>query len=742
MAITQTDYRWRNDDGSESAATWPVAVNTTNDYDLGAGNVNARLRFAIFDTGESAISSGQLQFSINGGAYNNLTNTSTGCQYYNSANLTDTNDCTQQINATTFEATNEGVIETGSGGIGEFNNSGIEHEYTITFIAADLANNDSINFRVSDPAVYTNTANATITIAGGTAFTQTITGSITPVGALIKTALKALLGTVTSTSILTKKTFKDLVGSITGTGSLKTSPNITLSSITVYDDPLSANFSITISAAQAGRVLVLCNLAKDDTTVVSLISSLAFDTAGVNATLAGGAIALQGTTQIAQEGIRSSQCSVYFIKDADLPSTAGTYTFEPTFDSDVDKYLWICFEITGCPDEAYNTIVQNTSVADVASGVKFSDSITPTIDNCLIIDVWATSHTDQPVFTSTETQVGSALQNNGAGVVSQFKQGTAVAKTMEQESSTLHQRRAWTLLSFSPRASVGTLFIQAVSGTITGAGKLIRETNKLVVGSITSTALLVRATLKLLAGSIITTATVVTAQAFTLALVGAVTIAGVLTKETIRTLTGSITAFNILSTIKAVTKLLAGSITASSSLVKLTYKIVSGSITATGALLKRTLLTLLGSITGGGLVSKLTSKSFTGSIISSSILTITSVFLSSLLGSITVIGATSKVTIKFITGSITVIGNIFRLIPMLLTGTLTPIGNVFKKTIISLFGSVTITSILSKSLNILQGTAGSITSSGTAVGVILGIPSAVVRRIRHGLQLILGTQKR
>lgn len=167
MALDQTDYRWENDDGSESASTFTETVNTTTDVTVTGGDVNLRLRLAVFDDGENVISSGQLEFSINGGGYNNLTNSSTGCIYYNSGNLTDGDDCTQRITATSFATTNEGVIETGAGGIAEFNGSGTEHLYTITFIAADLVNNDSINFRMTDPSSYTNTGNATITKGGG-----------------------------------------------------------------------------------------------------------------------------------------------------------------------------------------------------------------------------------------------------------------------------------------------------------------------------------------------------------------------------------------------------------------------------------------------------------------------------------------------------------------------------------------------------------------------------------------------
>lgn len=254
-------------------------------------------------------------------------------------------------------------------------------------------------------------------------------------------------------------------------------PTITSGSVTTFANINAADFSITISAQQSGRVLVLCNLAKDDTTTVSLISALAFDSAGVNATLSGGEIVEQGSTQIAQEGTRSSQCGIYFIKDADLPTSSGSYLFEPTFDSDIDGYQWVCFEILGCPDEAYDNIVQNVNLADVSGGVAFSDSITPTVNDCLIVDVWAISTSFSPTITSTETQVAAVALQNAGGVVSQFTQVTAASKAMEENSDQLSQRRAWTLLSFSGVAAGGTIYSRTLSSSLNVSDIEERYTN-------------------------------------------------------------------------------------------------------------------------------------------------------------------------------------------------------------------------------------------------------------------------
>lgn len=169
MSLYQTDYRWRNDDGSETTATWAELVNTSTDVDVTSGNVQLRIRLAIEeqDGGEYEIGDVLNQFAINAGGYTTLGASTTGCIYFNSSNLTHGDDTTQQITAFTYVSTNEGVIET-VGGIGAFSNDGAEYEYTVEFVSADLSDGDTVYFRLPDAdGGYTNTGTATITKTGG-----------------------------------------------------------------------------------------------------------------------------------------------------------------------------------------------------------------------------------------------------------------------------------------------------------------------------------------------------------------------------------------------------------------------------------------------------------------------------------------------------------------------------------------------------------------------------------------------
>ncbi len=228
-------------------------------------------------------------------------------------------------------------------------------------------------------------------------------------------------------------------------------PILTLASIVTLNGGTNPNgtMAIPISSAGNNRVVLIACKVKDNSATAADVSTITFDSVGVNRTIGAG-VTLQGSRQLAQEGNFSSQSIVYFVLEADLPVSAGTYNIDIVEDSATQYNMWTAYEITGCPKQAYDNLVQNVDLANVSAGVAFSDTITPVDDDCLIVDLWATSHSASPTYTTSQTLVSTVSNTNGAFITSQFTQvGAATAKTMTEQSSTLHQRRAWTLLSFS-----------------------------------------------------------------------------------------------------------------------------------------------------------------------------------------------------------------------------------------------------------------------------------------------------
>jgi hypothetical protein len=80
----------------------------------------------------------------------NVTTSSSNVKAFDSTNLTNGADTTQQIGAGTFITDNNGVSEDGSGGPTNFAGSDeAEYEYTVEFISADLAEGDTVYFRLA-----------------------------------------------------------------------------------------------------------------------------------------------------------------------------------------------------------------------------------------------------------------------------------------------------------------------------------------------------------------------------------------------------------------------------------------------------------------------------------------------------------------------------------------------------------------------------------------------------------------
>ncbi len=246
------------------------------------------------------------------------------------------------------------------------------------------------------------------------------------------------------------------------------SPLITPASVTVLNGggTTTGTLFVPLSAPGNDRVLAIVGFVKDNSTTAADVSTITVDSAGVNRTIGSG-VTLQGSRQLAQESSFSSQCVVYFCLEPDLPTSAATYNVDIAMDSATQYNMWLCFEVTGCPKQAYDAIVQNLSTVDVSAGTPFSDSITPVDDDCLIVDMWTTSHSAQPTYTTSQTFLAQARNTNGAFIASQFTQvGAATAKTMTEESSTLHQRRAWNLISFSGVATSGVNYSRTLSDTL------------------------------------------------------------------------------------------------------------------------------------------------------------------------------------------------------------------------------------------------------------------------------------
>lgn len=231
-------------------------------------------------------------------------------------------------------------------------------------------------------------------------------------------------------------------------------PVLSAASVTILNGSNQAARTISnirLSAAGNNRILVLAAVYKGNFAPIPTISTIAVDPLGVNRTIGSG-VTEQGSRQDGTEGDFSSHSAIYICLESDLPTAAGDYDVDIVLSKNPQYNMWAAYEVTGA-QQVIDAVQQGSSTADVSGGALFSDSIISTVADCLIVDHWATSHSSAPSYTSTETFVTSISNTNGGGVVSQTNRAIAGAQLMEQSSSTFHQRRAWSLLSFAPIAT-------------------------------------------------------------------------------------------------------------------------------------------------------------------------------------------------------------------------------------------------------------------------------------------------
>lgn len=140
--LNQQNFRARNDDGSETAATWIATAgsNWTQQVDS-----TFRLRFLVDESaGADNTVGGSLEFNINGGGFAAVGST-TAVQFAASGTVTDGTATTQQIGTGTFVA---GEFDSnGTASSVTLNNSESEFEYCLLIDSAQVADADSIQIR-------------------------------------------------------------------------------------------------------------------------------------------------------------------------------------------------------------------------------------------------------------------------------------------------------------------------------------------------------------------------------------------------------------------------------------------------------------------------------------------------------------------------------------------------------------------------------------------------------------------
>lgn len=178
-AARQTGYRFRNDDGSETSATWKAARDTPVTQ---PSATPFRVRFEV--TGSGVATDWQLMFSRNGGAWTPVTATSATVQSVLSPNVTESQATTQQMGGSgTFVA---GSVTESDGYLGTvtFPTGGIcEFECVVQLVAATAVNGDTVTLKLAQgnwadlAGGYAQTASLTVGAAQAFSGPVSLTGS-------------------------------------------------------------------------------------------------------------------------------------------------------------------------------------------------------------------------------------------------------------------------------------------------------------------------------------------------------------------------------------------------------------------------------------------------------------------------------------------------------------------------------------------------------------------------------------
>jgi hypothetical protein len=149
----QKSYRIRNDDGSESAATWLYALNTSGDVEMDK-IVRVRLCIRNYSSGGHGGGGGgtiafKLQAKINSGSYADISSSS-ACQYTNSSYITNLANTTQQIstNGSFYWVTGDTCEQLTTDSHTLDSTDETEHEWVLWLDSAQLNDGDTVTLRV------------------------------------------------------------------------------------------------------------------------------------------------------------------------------------------------------------------------------------------------------------------------------------------------------------------------------------------------------------------------------------------------------------------------------------------------------------------------------------------------------------------------------------------------------------------------------------------------------------------
>jgi hypothetical protein len=481
--------------------------------------------------------------------------------------------------------------------------------------------------------------------SGGTTFTKSVSGSITPAGVLSRSTVKLIAATITAAGVIVRSTLKNIAGTISSTGTIarQTAKNLagTISSTGAIAKQTSKLLSGTISTT--GTLVRQTNKALSGT-----ISSTGTWLRSTSKNIAG---------TISMTGALATIRVV-------LKALSGTISATGTLSKQTNKLLAATISATGA--------ISRSTVKNIAGTI----SSTGTVARQTVKNIAGTISSTGTLAKSTVKNIAGTISSTGVLVKSTVKNiagaisstGTLVRQTLKQLAGTI---------SLTGTVARVRVVLLALSGTISMTGTLTKQTSKALAATISATGAVLKSTIKQLAGTIFITGTLTRIRVVLMALSGTISLSGTMALKTLKNITGSISLTGVL--VKLTTKSIAGTISTVGVLSKSTIKLLSGGISLTGTLVRQTVKALAGTISGIGNLTRTTFKSFTGSIALAGALAGTKIFLVFITATIGVTGVIQKSTIKMLSGSVNLTGSLIKRTSKNIVAAITLVGLLLRK---------------------------------------------------------------
>lgn len=472
--------------------------------------------------------------------------------------------------------------------------------------------------------------------AGGTEYTQSVSGGITPSGVVLKLTSKTFSGGITPTGAVNKLSTKTFSGGITPSGSLlKQAQKILSGALSSIVGTLSTNRGYTRSFD--GDITPTGAIAKE--TQKPLSGQVTSSGSIVKSALKflGSILSPVGTLVKETKKVLSGNITPSGILETAriiLKDLAGTLGLSGVITKLTSKTFSGGFTPSG-------TIAKQTNKA-FAGEITLEGGFEKVPNKSLAGNVTPTGTVNKQSSKSLAgnlTPAGSLLKS-----ITKIFYGTlTLAGTLTKQTNKF-LTGVLTLAGdlVGELISGGQEFFKDLAGTLGLSGTVNKSTTKTFSGTLDLSGILNKLTNKFFSGTLTSSGSLTASGVFLKALEGAMSFIGTLTKRPNKNLSGSLPTSGTLS--KGSTKSFSGNVTPSGTVNKSTLKTLSGVLTSSGVLqvISLFVMVLSGEITFSGAVSKMTGKSLQGTLTSG--------------------GVISKAVSKFVSGVLTFTGTLTRIL--------------------------------------------------------------------------------